>query len=236
MTYTPSYDLVIATPAYGGLVTTSYTSSLIKSFYGLHADRVSHKVLFLDNESLIQRGRDKCAGMAIETGARRLMFIDADIGWDYKDLKALMDAMTENNLSVIAGTYPCKTFPIQLNYNPLPADIDTYFKGDRKRTSELHKEFAKAKGDIVEMMHVPTGFMLIDIEKVLVNGIKVDSYSSMGKPLHAFFPVRVKNGVLESEDWGFCSICREQGIPVYLHTGIVLPHQGSMAFDWTKFG
>ena len=119
----------------------------------------------------------------------------------------------------------------------MACDIEAYFSNGRKRTPALHREFAKAKGAVVEMMHVPTGFMLIDVEKVLVKALAgAQDYGSMGKQLKTYFPVRVFNGVLESEDWGFCSICRENGIPVYLHTDVVLPHTGTVAYDWNKFG
>jgi hypothetical protein len=59
---------------------------------------------FLFNESLITRGRNYLAHEFLESDATHLMFIDADIDFDPKDVIALL-AM---NKPVIGGPYPKK--------------------------------------------------------------------------------------------------------------------------------
>src|SRR5207253_10033144 len=89
----------------------------------------------------------------------------------------------------------------------------------------------------IEVQHIPTGFMMIDVSvfKQLAGlvpfYINKDGYGDMPNKVSDFFPVRVHNGVMESEDWAFCTICRENGIPIYLNTNIICDHTGSYTFD-----
>jgi hypothetical protein len=57
-----------------------------------------------------------------------------------------------------------------------------------------------------------------------------DFYTGKIETFYEFFPVRIKNRILESEDWAFCSIAREYGVPVYLNTNVVLTHAGTYTF------
>jgi hypothetical protein len=88
----------------------------------------------------------------------------------------------------------------------------------------------------VAVRHVPTGFLMIRREALEQLIPHVEAYESFngrtGKVEHYynFFPIRVQGSVLESEDWAFCSICREHQIPVMMNYKVRLSHQGSYTF------
>ena len=226
-------DIFIATPAYGGMTTVAYTHSLVTTVVNLNASGITWNAFFIENESLIQRARNKLATEALDKGHRKLLFIDADIHWSWPDVKKLYDA----DLPVIAGTYPKKTLPIELNFNPLPDDLVKYFDDKPLRTKEHLQRWQESdavKNGVARVMHVPTGFMMIDISVLRKLKDKVLSYTNQDgsdlKRCYDFFPVRVKWDILESEDWAFCSLCRENDIPVYFHTEVVLDHIGTYHF------
>jgi hypothetical protein len=107
------------------------------------------------------------------------------------------------------------------------------------KTVEKYKNFQEKCGDIngeVEVMHVPTGFMSINIKVFKSLKDKVPSYQQRdfhtGKisTVYEFFPIRIKNNVLESEDWAFCSLARDTGFKVFLSTNIVTNHSGTYTF------
>lgn len=222
--------LLIATPAYGGLLTTGYAHSALQTKDFLSRNNIDVHFYFIDNESLIQKGRNQCASYALKEKYDRIIFIDADIRWTVDDIVYLINS----SRLVIGGTYPCKAVPIRLSFNPLPKDIDLYFGGVCDRGVKGFRKFKESCADEngeVEVLHVPTGFLQIRIEVLQKLAESVPQYMSAGNLQYNFFPVRVTpEGVLESEDWGFCSLCREHGIPVYMQTKSVLAHTGSYEF------
>src|SRR5665213_572653 len=226
--------LLLATPAFGGMVTTKYVHALIDSLYRAKQEGVEVGLYTVQNESLISRARNTCAAIALARGFDKLLFIDSDISWTWPDFLALI----KSDKLVVGGTYPKKILPISLNYNVLPGQAGTFNR--RRKNLEDHQELKKYADPVtgeIEVLHIPTGFMKIDtgVFRTLAN--KVPSYANdAGTPdmpgtMRDFFPVRVKHGILESEDWAFCAICRENGIPVYLNTRIICDHTGSYTFD-----
>ena len=226
--------ILIATPAYGGMLTTRYLHAMRESTYGAIRDGVDLSLYTMSNESLINRARNTCAAIALEHSFDRLMFIDGDVGWKWQDLLALV----RSDKLVVGGTYPKKSLPISLNYNAIPSRFPGF--NNKRKSIEDHqllKQYADPVTGEIEMQHIPTGFMMIDVSVFRTLIGKVPSYQNseglgdMPRVIHDFFPVRVHNGIMESEDWAFCTICRDHGIPIYLNTNIICDHTGTYTFD-----
>ncbi|HET6400428.1 MAG TPA: hypothetical protein VFH95_03430 [Candidatus Kapabacteria bacterium] len=226
--------ILIATPAYGGVVHTHYLHGLIESIYGAKREGMELGVYTLQHESLVNRARNTCAAIALEHRFDKLMFIDSDLGWKWPDLQKLI----QSDKLVVGGTYPKKKFPISLNYNVLSPRSSGF--NNRRKSIADHEELKKRADPVtgeLEVLHIPTGFMMIDISVFRKLMDKVPAYASEGDvpdlpaTIREFFPVRVRNGIMESEDWAFCAICRENGIPVYLNTRVICNHTGPYTFD-----
>lgn len=223
--------LFIATPAYGGMFCWNYVKSMIQSVGGLYRDSIEFYVYSMSSDALISRARNRCATAAREWGADKLLFIDADIGWTWEDMRALI----RSDKLVVGGTYPMKSLPITLNYNVLPE----HYHVSQTRSLEEHqrlKAFADPVTGELAITHLPTGFMMIDMrvfETIKSNVSSYIEYEPHKPPTkhHDFFPVRVKDRTLESEDWSFCSICRENGIDIYLNVNIICTHMGSTVYN-----
>ncbi len=95
-------------------------------------------------------------------------------------------------------------------------------------TSQLNSE------GFIETIYAPTGFLMIAktaIEKLIKNNphLKyrndIDGYG-VGDTFYNLFNVGIKNGIYESEDWGFSSLWREAGGTVYIHPDINVKHVG----------
>jgi hypothetical protein len=65
---------------------------------------------YLFNESLIPRARNYCCDEFMRSDAQHMMFIDADIGFDPRDVIALMalQSQEEDKYDIIGGPYPKK--------------------------------------------------------------------------------------------------------------------------------
>lgn len=227
--------VLIATPAYGGQVTTSYFQSVLRSADALRAAGIDFHVMTLSQESLIPRGRNICAKQAIVGGYDRLMFIDADLSWEPEDLLRVL----RSDKRVVAGTYPVKTFPITLNLNPTEETAKDFPASDRGQDSYFNfiRKHADENGE-VEVFHVPTGFMNIEVKLLveLAESGAVEKYMAFDaarqqrEVYFSFFPSGATDGRYVSEDWAFCEIVRQQGIPVYLQSQSICAHVGTFAY------
>ena len=223
--------ILIATPAFGGQISSSYVLSLIPTLAGFRQDNIDFSLMVISNESLINRARNSIAHTALQHNFDKVMWIDADIAWNYNDIRTLL----LSDKLVVGGTYPVKALPISLNFNALPEHIDKFSFQKSPKELSFYKEIAP-KGE-VEVAHIPTGFLCVHTEvfrtlkKVVPFYTHRDFHTNELSSIPEFFPVRVKNNVLESEDWAFCSICRENDISVYFNYNVLVSHTGNFVFS-----
>lgn len=151
--------LVIGTPCYGGMMCTEYTQSLLSLKEACIQYGIKMTVIFLGNESLIQRGRNTIAHhfLAIPD-ATHLMFIDADQKFVANDIARMIKA----DKGIIGGPVPMKG----INWGRVR-------QGAVLNHPELHKltgvfNLNKLSGhDMLDpnlpfqVKHIGTGFMLI---------------------------------------------------------------------------
>ena len=227
-------SLLIATPAYGRIISMEYFNGILSTI-STNIEGWERTVKLIGNESLVQRARQYFAKYAMEKKFDKLLFIDADIGFTGEDVKRLV----LHDKLVVGGTYPLKQIPPILNFNTLP-DHDISDIPNHRSLDGLKKLNAKygVGGGLLEVRHVPTGFLCIDVEvfrrlENFVPGYSGRAYSKAQEfeKIPEFFPVRVRDGILESEDWAFCTLCRDHGIKVYLDTEVVVSHTANVIID-----
>jgi len=239
--------ILIAIPAYGGNVNVFCFKSIIQLLQNKEAaDRYDLTITCVQNEALISRARQDLAKLAVEQNFDKLFFIDADIGFSSKQFMDIADA----DKDVVGGTYMMKTMinprlnfnlspeinrVISSKYNILPSSI--------AGLAAVKKEYC-FKTPLIKAKHVPTGFLCIKTSVLKELGSKVLKYfNHPGTNKTVFtpeelekiktpelFPISVQNGVLESEDWGFCRLCNENNIDIYLHTDVIVEHVGLIVY------
>lgn len=221
--------ILIATPCYGGQATVPYIASLLTTTNRLRDEGVSTELNLQYGESLIPRGRNTAAMYALEKGFDKLLFIDADIGWDYEDVRRIVFS----DKKIIGGIYPLKTFPITMNFNPLDEQRDLYgFERRQDNYIAWVKKYADPETGEAEVAHIPTGFMQIDCSVLASLSYRVPAYTLFApekgtkEPYFDFFQIGVVSGEYRSEDWAFCDIARKFGFKVYLQTRSVVRHHG----------
>lgn len=102
--------LFIATPMYGGQCTGMFTKSTNDLAAACAKYGIGLKFYYLFNESLITRARNYCADEFLRSDCTHLLFIDSDIGFNYKDVLTLLHLCeNDENYGVITGPYPKKT-------------------------------------------------------------------------------------------------------------------------------
>lgn len=230
--------LFVAIPCYGGMVSAPTMVSLFDAYtVSIQKGLVEEFCLqTLGKESLISRGRNMLAQWSVNRGYSHLLFIDADLTFSPEDFELLLAA--GKDCDIVGGTYTWKTFPLVVNFNAhgfsKDRSQDGYFK--------FIKEHARPDG-LAEARHIPTGFMLVktSVFKDLAQRGFATPYSTYNHENHSadyfydYFPVRVRDGRYESEDWAFCEIARSAGYKVWLQTKIVCGHMGSHIYQLGQF-
>jgi hypothetical protein len=174
-------------------------------------------------ESLVSRARNAAVAHFLEDKENtHLLFIDSDIIFEPEDVLKLLKSGKE----VIAGIYPKKYITWErLKNNPESERVDFPVGGNVKMTED----------NFLEMDYLPTGFLLISrtaIEKIIKQHPElkyrndIDGYMSAGDNFYDLFKVGIRNGIYESEDWGFCSLWKEAGGKVLIHPEVNVKHVG----------
>ncbi len=159
--------LFVATPMYGGQAAGMFTRSILDLSAICAAYGIQLQVYFLFNESLITRARNYCVDEFMRSGATHLMFIDSDIGFDPRDVLALLAMQDdESPYDVIGGPYPKKC----ISWEKIKLAVD---RGMADEDPNVLEKFVgdyvfnpKGQGGIplnkpVEVMEIGTGFMMI---------------------------------------------------------------------------
>jgi len=243
--------LFVATPMYGGQCTGMFAKSCadlsaICTQYGIPL-----QFYFLFNESLITRARNYCADEFMRSESGHLMFIDSDIGFDPKDVIALMalQANEPEKYDIIGGPYPKKC----ISWEKIKLAVD---KGIADEDPNVLEKFV---GDYVfnpkggtqtiqisepcEVLEIGTGFMMVTKEAMTKFKDKYPQYHY--KPDHVrtaafdgsreilmYFQAEVDpvSKRYLSEDYWFCQKAQEAELRTWFCPWMKLQHVGSYIF------
>ena len=226
--------LFIATPCYGGNVTTEYLQSVV-AFTRLAQDIDLKFHLFTSkNESLVTRARNRSIGAFRKTDATHLMFIDADIGFGpFTVFQMLM-----RDVDVVSASYPIKGIQwenlLGKKHTSVPEMQDASIR-------HVVQDFSEQDPDtgLVPVKDAGTGFMLIrrDVIESMIAEHPEWEYQSEdeeeGVKWHAIFDCEIEDGRYLSEDYTFCRRWQRMGGTVWLDPTITLTHTGSYTFGIT---
>lgn len=236
--------LFIATPMYGGLCYGYYTQSLMTLQNALRENRIDTALSFLFNESLIQRARNALVHGFLKTDFTHLLFIDADIRFDAKDVLPMILA----DKPIICGIYPKKEINWQQVHKAAQAGVPPeqlrLFSGSFVVNLINYAEHAQVDVNApVEIWNGGTGFMLIKREVFEKLRDHVPSYindthdlgGNIGNERIAeFFATSIEpmGERLLSEDYHFCKEWREKCAgSVWAAPWVKLAHIGTHMFD-----
>src|ERR1700731_1976166 len=103
---TDQIHLVVATPCFGGQVSSIYAGSIFQLQRALRSkSNMELKVLMRDGDALITRARANLVTLFLDDpAATHFLFVDADIGFTPEQVFRLI----ESGADVVAGVYPIK--------------------------------------------------------------------------------------------------------------------------------
>ena len=208
---------------YNHTCNTEYMMSILKLLNAAKDSKLNISFYPIFFESLVSRARNAAVAHFLEDKENtHILFIDSDIIFEPEDVFKLLKSGKE----VVAGIYPKKYIVWdRLNQHPEAERVDFPVGGNIKMTED----------NFLEMDYLPTGFLLIS--RTAINKIikaypelkyknDIDGYMSAGDNFYDLFKVGIRNGIYESEDWGFCSLWKSVGGKVLIHPEINVKHLG----------
>lgn len=229
--------VAIGTPMYGGTCTSGYMSTVFNLINYLNAN--GHQAIFINviNESLISRARNEIARMFLETDCDVLLFIDADITFDAKDVYDMLML----DLDMVGSVVPIK----KMNWTSMfegmvaydgklhPNMFGRYFNINSNSHSDIYDFVQQNKP--FEVLRIGTAVLSIkrnvfEKMKPIVKKYMSNTQGESREMSWDFFPVYVENEILISEDFSFCNRWREMGNKVYAVGHFDVTHNGT--FDY----
>lgn len=204
--------VAIATPCYGGMLSSTYVQSLAFTIPVMMSHGISFDILQIPNESIISKARNLLVKTFLDGEGTHLWFIDADMGWDPFKVMRLLASGKE----IVAAAGPRKQMPLSfatLLSNPI--------------------EICKNTG-LVKAVSVGTGCMLIS-RRALEHMIDNDpdnwylDYATKDK-IPNLFDFQLHKHNFWSEDYTFCNKWRTLGGEVWVDPEFELEHVGQHTF------
>ncbi len=234
--------LVIGTPCYGGQVTNTYASSLLKLQHALGQKKdIDLTVLMLGGDALITRARQNIMTQFMENPeATHLLFIDGDIGFEPAQVRRLL----EFEADMAAAVYPTKRIDWDKVKQAAQSGTDRLDKAALSYVMEfVPLKEAALKNGFAKVRFAGTGFLLI---KRQVIAKMVERYPELkynrenraedtlkNSPWRsALFNCMIdpETGVYLSEDFSFCRRWTDMGGEIWADLHSQLTHTGSMTF------
>ena len=232
--------IFLATPCFGGLVTSGYMQSVLAlvQVAGEAGFDLTHALL--GHDALITRCRSTLLGSFMDSAASHLLFVDSDIAFPPDHVVRLLRASKD----FVAGMYPIKS----LNWNR--AALHHRLHGETDDAACLMYvgrpcEPAERENEdgLVTAIYAGTGFMMVTRAAVarMIAAYPHTSYraihawplpSGPERERHALFDTMIlpETGEYLSEDYAFCHRWRAIGGRIWLDTSSRLTHVGSFEF------
>jgi hypothetical protein len=179
---------------------------------------------FIENCSLITKGRQDHFGMFLKSDCDYLLSVDAD---EVLGPPGILDHMIENCPpdSIIGGVYAMKA---------LKPDGTAPLNGGALD----NKEIKQLDGSIIPMSHIPTGFMLTPrpVAEKMAAAYANLAYEDhiIGKTYAVYNCILKKdpNGIVRyyPEDFSYCERAKAIGIKIFADSACMIGHIGSFMY------
>ena len=216
-------SVLIALPCYGGMVSDKTAKGLFNLGKELRTHKIDHGLLTMANESLITQGRSKMANFFMNnTKYERILFIDADVGFEPKDVFDLL----KYDKDIICGAYPMKTIPLRYNYNVTKPVVE---EGELIKIDNVGFGFALIKRRVFESIAQKYGDELKYYPADNSENYKMTE-KEHNNSYHYFLEMKRNMNYLP-EDFSFFERAKSVGYTAWLNSNIRLPHVGSHVFQ-----
>ncbi len=244
-----NFRIFLGMPMYGGMLTEATLHGLLELQSWTQANKIGMRIQTMGNESLITRARNTIVSMMMDQQdfvATHLLFIDADIGFTWKNIERLLCA----DKDIVCGIYPRKHIYFDkiketLKQNPNAQEDELEAKALGYNVNFDDPLNLKGENGFFPVNEAATGMMLVKREVFrtmfkkfperkyesdqIVNGGYYKSDNCYD--LFAVGPYKTKNQIRYlSEDYYFSRLWQECGGQIWADLAMPLTHFGNRAY------
>ena len=190
----------------------AYTFAMSKSREALHKRGIQTAYYLLQGNCHVDDARNSIVREFLNSDCDELIFLDADSGWEPKDLVRLC----KYEVDVVGGVVPYRAD----NRKAMPVRMTVGVNGPDER-------------GLMQVDGLGTAFMRIQrevIEKLFYLADKHNTENSNGVKTAIIFERTFKDGVRFGGDLSFCNKARAAGFTCYVDFEMVLTHVGKTIF------
>ena len=234
-------ELFVATPCFGCRLNAAYVACLLQLQGECMKRGVSMAVQLLGNESLIQRGRNILLEQFMQSGAKNLLFIDADLAFSASAiLDRLLPFAQAHPDAVVTGVYPKKSYDFTRidasnTKEPLHAQAVDYNINIVQENAAIEHGFVRVLDSATGMMMIPRGV----IQKMKESFPDLQCVNDINPGSH---PVKEYVAVMDcmidpeskrylSEDYAFCRRFQKIGGEIFVDLTSGLCHIGTHTYS-----
>jgi glycosyltransferase involved in cell wall biosynthesis len=211
---TSTRKVFVATPCYDGRADVWYMNSLIQTIKMAQHAQMEIIPIWLSYDALIQRARNDCIALALETHCDDCVFIDSDVEWRPEWFFQLLN----HPVDVVGGTYRKKS-----------DSEETYVV----KIDDITQVTPDATTGLWPVDGLGTGFLRLSklaMQKLWNNS---PAYTEIGVSKHRrhIFNVVVEDNKLISEDIWLCRRLKQLDVQIWLDPDITLNHVGTKKFQ-----
>src|SRR3954454_15195509 len=240
---TDQIHLVVATPCFGGQVSSIYASSIFNLQRAVRSkSNLDLKIHMRDGDALITRARANLVTLFLDDpDATHLLFVDADIGFTPDQVFRLI----ESGADVVAGVYPIK----RVNWDKARKAVESNRRNVAGASLGYVLELEDPDrvvtvGGFTRVRYAGTGFLMIRrnvLERMCAHPeyaplkfYREHSHDSLtGSPNRfALFECMIdpRTGTYLSEEFAFCKRWTDIGGEIWADLGSRLDHVGPSVF------
>tara|TARA_R100001510_G_scaffold57461_1_gene65606 strand:- start:1693 stop:2493 length:801 start_codon:yes stop_codon:yes gene_type:complete len=244
-----NFKIYLGMPMYGGMVAEATVHGLLELQQWSMANKVGLRFQSMGNESLITRARNTIVSMMMDETdyvATHLLFIDADIGFQWQNVERLLCA----DKDIVCGIYPRKHLYLEkmkeiLENNPNATSDELEAKALGYNVNFDNPDNLQGHDGFFPVQEAATGMMLVKrhVFSTMMKKFPERKYESdqivNGKnyksdncyDLFAVGPYETKGQVRYlSEDYYFSRLWQECGGQIWADLAMPLTHFGNRAF------
>jgi len=213
-------NLMIATPAYGGMVHIDYLDSMIALVRGGMEHGVGVEIVTIGNNSLVPKARDTLISYFNENKSyTHLIYIDADIKLSNDTIPALL----KRNVDVIGCPVPLKGYDEQ----GLPVlNVGKVFSFDETGLADVEHI-----GNAVLMLSRKAVTDIISVSEKYEHNPRFSRGEKLVQTNYEVFKIGVVNGNYLPEDYYLCYRLRQLGYKIYADYSKIPRHNGMYGFE-----
>jgi hypothetical protein len=238
---TERIHLVVATPCFGGQVSSIYASSIFKLQSAIRSKtNMELKVLLRDGDALITRARANLMTQFLDDPtATHFLFIDADIGFQPNQVFRLI----ESDADVVAGLYPIKRVNWDKAKRAIEANKPNVPSASLDYVLEINDpDHVVVVNGFTRVRYAGTGFLMIRrqvFEKMCaaypaLQFFREHSFDALAESPNRFAlfecVIDPKTGTYLSEDFAFCKRWTDMGGEIWADLESRLDHVGPSVF------